>query len=389
MKILFLEWKSFANDFILKAFKVTGIEPVLFTWPREEEDTRRGEGLAEKLVQSILSDKYEFVFSFNYFPVAAMACKASRIKYVSWVYDSPFIQLYSQTVFYETNRIFIFDKGTCIDLLNKGVKHVYYLPMAADTAYYDGVIQEAMIPKRYRTDISFVGSLYSETKHQLFRHLDELDQYTKGYLDAVMQAQKMVYGQMFLEECLTPEIVRSMQTVCPIYAQGDGIESAEWVFANYFLARKVTAMERNEIMELLSKDFSLSLFTGESTPHLKNLRNQGKVDYYSEAPLVFNNSKINLNISLRSILTGIPLRAFDIMGCGGFLLTNYQADYLDLFTPGEDFVFYESQEDLVDKVSYYLEHDNQRRQIAENGYHKVKAAHTYEHRVEEMLQTVF
>ena len=51
-------------------------------------------------------------------------------------------------------------------------------------------------------------------------------------------------------------------------------------------------------------------------------------------PLVFQNSKINLNITLRSIKNGIPLRAIDIMGAGGFLLTNYQNDFGLHFTDG-------------------------------------------------------
>lgn len=54
----------------------------------------------------------------------------------------------------------------------------------------------------------------------------------------------------------------------------------------------------------------------------------GAVDYYEVMPHVFKQSKINLNITLRSIQSGMPLRAWDIMGAGGFLLSNYQADFL-------------------------------------------------------------
>lgn len=57
--------------------------------------------------------------------------------------------------------------------------------------------------------------------------------------------------------------------------------------------------------------------------------NKGPIDYYNEMPYVFNNSRINLNITLRSIKSGIPLRAMDICGAGGFLLSNYQADFYD------------------------------------------------------------
>jgi spore maturation protein CgeB len=119
---------------------------------------------------------------------------------------------------------------------------------------------------------------------------------------------------------------------------------------------------------------------------MPNLKNHGPVDPYAELPLVFKKSRINLNISLRSIKSGIPQRAFDIMGSGGFLLSNYQSDFLDFFTPDEDFVCYESKSDLLDKITYYLTHEDERAAIAKNGHDKVAAAHTYRHRVREMLE---
>ena len=74
-----------------------------------------------------------------------------------------------------------------------------------------------------------------------------------------------------------------------------------------------------------------------------------------------------------------------IMGSGGFLLSNFQADFLDYFVPEEDFVFYESREDLLRKTDYYLNHEEERQAIARNGHDKVAAGHTYRHRVREML----
>ena len=118
---------------------------------------------------------------------------------------------------------------------------------------------------------------------------------------------------------------------------------------------------------------------------MPGLRNHGSVDSYSEMPLVFKQSKINLNITLRSIQNAIPLRAFDIMGAGGFLLTNFQAEFLDFFVPGEDFIYYEDKEDLLKKIDYYLIHEDERAAIAKNGHDKVAAARTYRHRVKEML----
>lgn len=112
----------------------------------------------------------------------------------------------------------------------------------------------------------------------------------------------------------------------------------------------------------------------------------GAVDYYEVMPHVFKQSKINLNITLRSIQSGMPLRAWDIMGAGGFLLSNYQADFFDFFTPGEDFDYFDGAEDLLSKIEYYLSHEKERMEIARNAYQKVAEAHTYRHRLSAMLQ---
>ena len=118
---------------------------------------------------------------------------------------------------------------------------------------------------------------------------------------------------------------------------------------------------------------------------MSNLTNHGTVDYYEQMPLVFKQSRINLNIALRSIKTGIPLRAFDIMGSGGFLLSSFQDDFLDDFIPGEDFAYYESKEDLLYKIDYYLNHEEERMAVAKNGHDKIAGAHTFRHRIREML----
>ena len=81
-------------------------------------------------------------------------------------------------------------------------------------------------------------------------------------------------------------------------------------------------------------------------------------------PLVFSQSKINLNISLKTIKTGIPLRVADVMGCGGFVLSNYQQELEEYFVIGEECVVYENLQDMFLKAQYYLEHEEERKRIA-------------------------
>ena len=99
---------------------------------------------------------------------------------------------------------------------------------------------------------------------------------------------------------------------------------------------------------------------------------------------MYSNSKINLNITLRSIQTGIPLRAFDIMGNGGCLLTNYQQDFLEYFEPDKDLIMYGSDEEALEKTEFYLKNDTEREKIAYNGFQKVMNYHTSLDRVEVM-----
>lgn len=388
-KILFLEWKSFGNEFIIRTFQKMGYQIVILEIDRDHEDLRNSPIVSEQIARKILAENPKFVFSFNYFPVAAIACKACRTPYLSWVYDSPYILMYSKTIEFDTNHVFVFDQQEALKFQAMGVKTVAYLSMAAATEYYDQMIPQEIEHRKYDSDITFIGSMYSEKKQHLFRHLENLDEYTKGYVESLMKAQKQLYGMDLIQPALTQDIVEKMKRVCPVEAHGDGLESEAWVFANYFLARKVTAMERFELLKALSERFHVTLFTPEDTKDLPKVHNMGKIDYYDQAPFAMKCAKINLNISLRSIHSGMPLRALDILGCGGFLLTNYQSDFLEYFVQGKDFVYYESIDEVPDLVEYYLKHEDERCEIARSGYHKVKEHLNYERQIQKMLAMSF
>ena len=138
-------------------------------------------------------------------------------------------------------------------------------------------------------------------------------------------------------------------------------------------------------MKSVSEQFELKLYTHHSASELPDAIYIGPVGWYDTMHFIFKQSNINLNITLKSIQTGIPLRCMDIMGSGGFLLTNFQSDLLDFFVPNEDFVFYESLGDCNSKISYYLTHDAARRQIAANCLGKMQETHTFIHRVRTIL----
>lgn len=77
-----------------------------------------------------------------------------------------------------------------------------------------------------------------------------------------------------------------------------------------------------------------------------------------------------------------------MLGSGGFLLTNYQAEIPLYFEEGKDLVCFDGVDDLREKTDYYLNHEGERQRIARSGYEKVKAHHSYYNRLTQILDTV-
>lgn len=375
MNILFLDWPCFGRTDFLNFFSERHDSVTLFS--HADYELRKSDSFLAALYSVLENQQFDFCFSYNFFPLMATACYKCNIKYISFVYDSPQVKLYSYTVTYPTNYIFLFDSSLATQFQKEGLTTFYYMPLPVNADRIHSLLQKPYDSARLSADVSFVGSLYNEN-HNLYDSLQGISSYTKGYLDAIMQAQSHVYGYNFLEECLTPAITAELQNAAHYQKNPDGVESLSFIFSDYYLCRKLTSMERINILTDVASHFPLKIFTPNNNYVIPNASNMGVADYLTETPYIFHDSKINLNITLRSIKSGIPLRCMEIMSCGGFLLTNFQSDFFKHFVAGEDFVYFESNDDMLQKIDYYLTHEKERASIAESGYQKVIKNHSYE-----------
>lgn len=391
MKILFLDWKSYGNLDILSAaneLKSSGRDIQIELYPFDNHIERDDKQFAERFKKDLQKKDPDFVMSFNFFPIVSGVCNEVGIKYVSWVYDNPAVNLYSFTLINPCNFVFLFDSQMYEVFANQGIKTVYYLPMAAAVDRYDRFEKSAVFRNKWGGEIAFVGNLYTEGHNYYDRIEDKLSEYSKGYLNGLMRAQMEINGASIIEGAIPEKILNEMVDAFGAKPNYDGVETYDYIYSNYVIDRKITALERCEILTMVGQKHQVNLFTGDKNYKPEGITNRGKVDYYNEMPYIFKNTDINLNITLRSIQRGIPLRCMDIMGCGGFLLTNYQEDFLNFFEPFEDYVYFESRADLLEKIEYYITHDEERNRIAASGYEKVKAGHTYKLRLEEILDIV-
>ncbi|MDD6038067.1 MAG: glycosyltransferase [bacterium] len=376
MHVLYLDWPCFKGEDLCFSLKNHfGFDVIRFS--HEDYTERNSEGFLQTFRELIKKQPIDFCISYNFFPLLARAAHEHNIKYISLVYDNPFVKLYSYTITYPTNYVFIFDYNLYEKLRLGGISTVYYSTLPVNADNISVLLDEPYDKEKLTAEVSFVGSLYNEDHNIFDRMYGKLDDYTKGYVDSIMQAQLKISGYYFIEELLPQPIIDKLYEAEPYQNSSDGAETLANIYADYYFGRKLTSMERIDLLSKVAAKHPLSLFTKDPTAIIPGANNFGPIDYYMEMPIVFHESKINLNITLRSIQSGIPLRCMDIMGCGGFLLTNFQADFLRHFTPDEDYVYFEDEDDLLQKIDYYLNHDDKRRAIAESGFEKVRMEHGF------------
>ena len=104
---------------------------------------------------------------------------------------------------------------------------------------------------------------------------------------------------------------------------------------------------------------------------------------------IYAASRINLNVTMRSIETGVPQRVFDIMSVGGLVFSNYQEEAEELFEDGKEIVLFSSLDEFTDKADYYIHHEEEALKVGARGYLKVRDKYNYTESVKNIVKTVF
>ena len=374
MKILYYTWRSFMKRGIEDAFRELGIDYDVLEY--EQTDWEKDDRFAEMVRKQLNKTAYDAVFSVNFAPIVSAECEAKGIRYVAWAYDSPLHIVNLESMKNSCSEIYMFDRGQVEAYRKKGVP-MKYLPLAADVTNFQKIIstRNAKIP---RCDVSLLGKMYHTEYTQYFVKLKD---YCQGYLEGIVRSHMKIYGDNLIPQLVTDDLLERMNRDYAETLPGFTMGRRELEF---LLAGEVTGRERLVALTLLAKHFDTWLYSPNEV-EAPGLHYGGTVPYYGDMPLVFARSRINLNVTLKSIHTGIPLRIFDVMACGGFVMTNYQTEVLEYFEPGAELEVYENLEDLYSKTAFYLEHGDLRAQIARRGLERVKRDFTFTERIRQML----
>lgn len=387
MKLLYIYSTDRINDNYVTLFQL-GCQ--IEEYGRILENDRLDDEEIELLVQYAKVNDVTCFMSNHLIYNVAMAAYRADIKYVAIIWDAPYIKMYTPFGKLDNCWFSVFDKLDAERFREAGLKHVLYQPLAVNpNNIYKWKLSEETTG-RYYNDICFVGSLYSENAYD--KELKNIPVVLRQYFESIFEEAAFkwdgvnrIYGKT------SAEIIRYMQMTIPEFCLDNvyDLEDSK-VFEINYLVRKLANIERTCVLNMLAEYFNVTCHTyqGKGTESLSGVRIFPPVEYGEAMSNVFARSKINLNISLKGIEGGTPKRVMDICGAGGFALTNYCEETAELFKEDEEIVMFKTPEELLDKVSYYLEHDDKRKEIARRGQKRVLQNYTYEKQLCRLMQWI-
>ncbi|MBU1158566.1 MAG: glycosyltransferase [Candidatus Thermoplasmatota archaeon] len=109
---------------------------------------------------------------------------------------------------------------------------------------------------------------------------------------------------------------------------------------------------------------------------------------HAEINTIYGQSRMCLNIHHTQSKKAVNPRTFEILGSGGFLMSDRRMDGIHDFEVGRDFESYISQADLIEKVQFYIDNPELMRSISNSGHERVLRNHTYQHRARSILADI-
>lgn len=151
-------------------------------------------------------------------------------------------------------------------------------------------------------------------------------------------------------------------------------EKTRWVV----FCGNLDAFGRLRRLEMLAERFpgKIAARTGENHTEMSSFLRSGRIGWNQILGVPHGNA------------VGINYRVWEVLGSGLLLLCNRTSDVEEVLEDGVHCVLWDDDEDLVEKLGYYLEHDEERLAIAAAGYREAVAKHTWSHRAREFRELI-
>ncbi len=391
VKILYVYGKTDSKDIVYTVRKLGYKVDEYFG---EQSDFRLVEEEIQELTTYIQENAITHLLSIHMLYNLLAAANRTEIKYIAILWDAPCLPMLTDLSKSDNLWVSTFDKLDYERFKANGAKHVLYQPLAVEKDSVERWDVKRKLGGNYIHDISFVGRLYEWNLYD--KYVKSIPLNMQEYFTSIMYEAAFKWnGGNQIYGTVNKEILDYIKMVSPDFRVENPYKDRladERFFEMRYLVGKIANVERICCLNLLAEQWeNVAFYTdsniGDAFAH-SGLKVMPPVEAGEALSIIYAGSKINLNISLRGIERGTPLRVFDIMGAGGFMLTSYCPETAELFEEDKEIVMFRSPEELMEKAAYYLAHDGEREQIAHAGCKKVLNCYTYEKKLKQLMEWV-
>lgn len=351
------------------------------------EPSTLGDNPQEKLrgiERELIKIKPDLVFALNEYCLAPELLTRLKIPYISWFGDDPAHVMEDgyPSPYY---TIFVCDKAYIKGLKEAGFEDVYYLPYGSNPSIFRLVELGQEDKERYDCNVSFAGSSFWFA----VKKYDEIAQ-KRGVKEVVDEAIRIQVENPTLN---ISDVLKSVEdTSGRSISFKDALHEKQ---VKIWLEYTAMARYRQMIIRELG-DLGLNLYGDDGWKELlkdrvgslDGIRFLGWADNRIDLVKIYNASKINLNISKSQARTTLPMRVFDILACGAFLLTDYRDCLPEFFELDKEVVSYRDKRESREQAEYFLNHPKERKEIARCGQERILKEHTFAHRMQILLKVM-
>ncbi|WP_054941678.1 CgeB family protein [Paenibacillus ihuae] len=250
--------------------------------------------------------------------------RQTNVKSAIWLTEDPYYMDLTLPLIPYFDYIFTIDQAAAEQYIRAGHPCVYHLPLGTDPDLF----HSTPVSEEFTSDICLVGVPYT--------------------------------NRIELIECLSKQTGYHIQIV----GRGWGRYCNEW--------------NKNEKGHL----------------HFVNawVKPETVVNYYNGAKIVLNihrpsDEKYNKN-HMGVMAKSINNRTFDVASCEAFQLIDAKEGLVNHFEEGKEIISFQDKNDFLEKLHYYITHDEERKQIAERARERVLTSHTFQHRMDDLVKKV-
>jgi spore maturation protein CgeB len=335
-----------------------------------------GEDFIKRLLLLLVEVKPDFLLTINHHGFDEEGKLTSlltelKLPFASWFVDSPTYILYKDDRHVsDLCALFSWERSYLQRMEETGFKSPVFLPLATDPDTFHHIDSPAS--PRFSADVAFVGNSMTEANANWKRKIPP---------GSMRKFSSMALARQFADRR------KPMREI--LGELGADVDAAGFIDIEAAMVWKATQEYRKQLARRLLP-LGMMIYGDRGWKSLLDGRQRLRpiVDYYRELPMVYNFTTISVNTTSFQMNSAVNQRVFDTAACGGFLLTDHQADMDLFFEPGKDAICYGSLEEAVELAGYYLKHEKERKTIAHAARERVLAEHTYDKRMATLVSAM-